>query len=228
MKQLALDLAAPAPPSFDSFVVGRNAEVLASLRRAVSPGAAERFLYLWGGPGSGRSHLLRATVAAAGARAAYVACAAGAALPEGLAALECVALDDVERLDASAQQAAFRLYEALRARGAALVAAGAAPPGRLGLREDLATRLSWGLVYEVQALSDEEKRRALAEHAARRGFALAPGVCDYLLSRAPRDLGSLLALVEALDRYSLEQRRPVTVPLARELLAAREGAEGGR
>ena len=80
--------------------------------------------------------------------------------------------------------------------------------------------------YSEFALSDEEKARALADYAAGRGFPLMPEVCDYLLTRVSRDLSSLLAMLDALDRYSLETKRPVTVPLARELLAERDA--GGR
>lgn len=223
MKQLALDFAIPPQPTLDSFVEGRNRELLGNLRRLASHGAGERFLYVWGRAGSGRSHLLKGTVAAlqrAGIAAAYFACAAGAGPTEGLAHVECVALDDVDCLDEPGQIAVFDLYNALRERGGALVAAGAAPPVQLQLREDLVTRLAWGLVYQVHALSDEEKARAVADYAAVRGFRLLPEVRDYLLTRASRDLTSLLATVDALDRYSLETKRPVTVPLARELLHA--------
>ena len=103
-----------------------------------------------------------------------------------------------------------------------VLAGAAAPPAQLTLREDLATRLAWGLVFQVHALTDESKAQALAEHAASRGFRLAPEVSDFLLTRARRDLPTLLATLDALDRYSLETRRPVTVPLVRELLLAAE------
>jgi DnaA family protein len=176
---------------------------------------------VWGGPGSGRSHLLKGTVAALqreGAAATYVACTGGIRLASGLERVDCVALDDVDRLDDEGQVAVFDLYNALRERGGALLASAAVPPAQLTLREDLATRLAWGLVYQVHALSDEAKVQALADHAASRGFQLAPEVSEFLLTRARRDLPTLLATLEALDRYSLETRRPVTVPLARELL----------
>lgn len=230
MKQLALDLARPAACTFENFVAGRNGELLHGLRALAGGGASERFIYLWGESGSGRSHLLRATVAAAQARgaAAYVACAPGVRLDPELGRLACVALDDVDRLDGEGQIAAFDLYNGLRERGGALVAAGSAPPVQLALREDFVTRLAWGLVYRVEALSDEEKARAMAEHAAARGFTLDRGVCDYLLARSRRDLPSLLGVLEALDRYSLETRRPVTVPLARELLHAAAPSEPAR
>jgi DnaA family protein len=223
MKQLALDLAAAPPPTLDNFFAGRNAELVARLRELAAGAAGERFVYLWGPPGSGRTHLLRAAAAEferAGARALYVACASAFVLPAGLERADCALLDDVERLDARAQEALFHVCNGLRERAGALIASGPAPPLELGLREDLATRLGWGLVYRVHALTDEERALALAEHAARRGFRLPPEVADYLLQRLERGLPSLLAALDALDRYSLETRRPVTLALARELLRA--------
>jgi len=223
MKQLALDLATPPQPTLDNFIEGRNGELVGNLVRLAARGAGERFLYLWGRSGSGRSHLLKGVVAGlhrAGAAAAYVDCGGGLRPSEDRVQVDCVALDNVDRLDGEGQIIAFDLYNALRERGGALVASGAAPPVQLGLREDLVTRLAWGLVYQVHALTDEEKARAVADFAALRGFRLLPEVRDYLLTRASRDLTSLLATVEALDRYSLETKRPVTVPLARELLHA--------
>jgi DnaA family protein len=86
------------------------------------------------------------------------------------------------------------------------------------LRADLLTRLAWGLVYEVHALSEDDRRAAVMDYARARGFALPHEVADYLLARVPRDLSSLRALVDTLDRLSLEQKRAVTVPLAREVL----------
>lgn len=225
MKQLALDFASRPLPALDNFIEGRNGELYSHLRRLAVRQANERFFYVWGRPGSGRSHLLKGVVAAllgAGAAAAFVSCAADTRFAEGLERMDCVALDDVDRLDEAGQIAAFGLYNALREGNGSLLACGSGPPVQLKLREDLVTRLAWGLVYQVHALTDDEKARALADHAAGRGFRLLPEVCDYLLTRASRDLPSLLATLDALDRYSLETKRPVTVPLARELLLAAE------
>ena len=136
---------------------GRNAELTQNLRKLAARDAGERFIYLWGAPGSGRSHLLQGLTAAvrgAGASAAYIACAGDTRFAEGVARVDCVAVDDVELLGEDAQVALFHLYNALRERRGALVASGAAPPVQLRMRQDLVTRLGWGLVYQVHALSD--------------------------------------------------------------------------
>lgn len=219
MSQLLLDIAPDARPSLEGFVPGRNAELLAALQ-ALAAGTGERFIYLWGATGCGRSHLLRAVVEAfrgGGLEASYIP--EGEGLSPGLERLDCVAVDDVGRLGAGAQEALFHLYNRIRDGGrGALLAAGDAAPSRLGLREDLRTRLGWGLVYEVHGLSDEEKAQALERHAQARGFALPREVTDWLLRHGRRDLPWLVAVLEALDRHSLETKRPVTLPLLREIL----------
>lgn len=224
MKQLALDLVEPPSPTLDDFIAGRNAELLESLRRLVSA-TGERFIYLWGETGSGRTHLLRAVVGelqAAGARALYVSCGGASGITFDNAEADCVAADDVEQLDDAGQIALFGLYNRLRERRGALVASGNAPPSRLKLRQDLVTRLGWGLVYQTHALTDEEKAAALRHHATARGFTLPDEVCGFLLNRVRRDMPTLLKVLESLDRYSLAAQRPVTVALARELLAGKD------
>ena len=221
MKQLAFDFVAPARPELDNFIVGRNAEVLERLHALVTTPGGERFVYLWAPPASGRTHLIRGTLAALerrGARVAYLESDEDLSAVEA-AALDAAGVDDVDRLGGSAQIALFNLYNVLREKGGTLIAAGNAPPSALMLRADVVTRLAWGLVYEVHALSDAEKEQALSEHAMSLDFVLQPDAIQYLLTHTRRDMRTLIATVEALDRYSLEAKRPVTLSLLRELLA---------
>ncbi len=220
MKQLALDLASPPPPTLDNFVVGDNAEVIAALRALVRGEHLERFIYLWGGEGSGRTHLLRAVLQALRESGKTVRLQGDGVDAGERAADEVVGSDDVQRLDAVAQKELFNIFNILKDGAGVLLATGDVPPARLPLRPDLLTRLASGLVYEVHALSENDRRAALRDYAAARGFDLPAEVADYLLTRAPRDLSSLRALVDTLDRLSLEQKRAITVPLARELLQA--------
>lgn len=213
-RQLVLDLLAPAAPTLENFVVGRNAEAVATLGRLAAGRAGERIVYLWGEAGCGRSHLLQALAAAPGAHPS---------LAEEPDAAGLTVVDDVDRLDGQAQIRLFNRLNAVRARAdAACVAAGGAPPAQLALREDLRTRLAWGLVYQLQPLADAEKAEALRAHAAARGLAVGDDVIGYLLTHLRRDMRTLAASLDALDGYALAHRRPLTVPLARQWLAADE------
>ena len=195
MRQLALGISPPPEPSLDNFVAGQNAELLARLRELKAGRLAENIVYIWGEAGCGRSHLLRAS-----------------ARP-GLAVA-----DDVEALDDEGQIQLFSRINAAREAGTAVLAAGHAPPAQLRLREDLKSRLAWGLVYQVRPLTDADRAVYLSTEAGRRGLRLADDVVTYLLARVRRDLGSLGSILDALDRASLEQKRHLTLPLAREVL----------
>jgi DnaA family protein len=221
MKQLAFEFGAPREPTLENFVAGRNAEVLHHVREIARGDSGERLLYVWGASGSGRTHLLRAAARAAreaGAAAAYLACDAETRFRDGVAGCRFIALDDVDRMNDEAQGALFGLCDRARAGEAVLLVSADVPPARLRMRRDVLTRLAWGLVYEVHGLTDEEKGQALQRRAADRGFALADETLSYLMSRAPRDMPTLLALVDALDRHSLERKRPITLALLRDLL----------
>lgn len=215
MKQLALDITSSPAPTFENFVVGRNSEAIAHLRDAVA-GNSERFVYVWAESGSGRSHLLKAAVAESPG-AQYVACGPQCRFDDTAPLL---IADDVDCLDSDGQVALFNRYNALREQGGGLISSGSVPPVQLALRADLLTRLGWGLVIKLHPLTDDEKTQALLRHAQARGFYMAPEVCSYLLAHTPRDMGALFAMLDGLDRFSLETKRAVTVPLVRSYLSA--------
>jgi DnaA-homolog protein len=197
MQQLILDIGPASEPEFENFLAGPNAEALARVRALALGALREAIVYLWGETGSGRTHLLHA---------------AARANPQ------LVIVDDVEALDAAAQQQLFAAINAARDGAPPVLAAGKVSPAGLALREDLRTRLAWGLVYQLRPLSDADKAQHLRAAATRRGLRLSDEVVGYLLTRLPRDLPSLNGVLDALDRYSLAAKRPITVPLVREAL----------
>lgn len=197
MRQLALKISPPPQPTLDNFVAGANAELLVRLREFQENRFKENILYLWGDAGSGKSHLLRA-------------CAG----PN--------VVDDVEKLDEASQITLFNTINDARQSGGKVLAAGNAPPPLLPLREDLKSRLAWGLVYHVKPLTDDERATYLRAEAGRRGMRVPDEVIGYLLTHVRRDLPTLLAILDELDRTSLELKRPVTLPLVREALREME------
>jgi DnaA family protein len=220
-QQLLLDIRPPALNTLDNFVAGGNAELLARLRALAAPGSVDQ-IYLWGPPGSGRSHLLRGVMKLAQRCLRPVSFSEGARLGAELLVDPgtLVIVDDVDELNETAQIALFRAFNAARQDGLALLLAGSTPPLRLkaALREDLRTRIGSALIYQVQPLNDSEKAAALRSHGESRGMRVDAALIDYLLRHGRRDLPSLLAVLDALDQTSLEQQRPVTLPLLREIL----------
>ena len=125
-------------------------------------------------------------------------------------------------LDNAAQIALFALYNRQRESGGMLLVSGLTAPAHLQLRDDLRTRLGWGLVYQVQALSDDDKAMALQQHAGARGMLLPPEVSQYLLRHGKRDLPALLAVLDALDEHCLRLKRAASVPLLKEVMQGME------
>jgi DnaA-homolog protein len=195
MKQLLLDIKPAAPPTLLNFMAGRNAEALASLNAVTNNTAQSKFIYLWGETGSGKSHLLSACEA-----------------------IGMQVVDNVHLLNNEAQIDLFNTYNQLKESGGTLITAGLHAPTQMELRDDLATRLAWGLVYQLQPLNDAEKALALQNHAAERGIRLPTEVVDYCLRYLRRDLSTLMATLDALDEWSLTTKKPVTVPMLRQLL----------
>ena len=223
MKQIPLAIGSEPPRAFENFLAGANrlcVEHLVALR----PGSAP--VYFWGPSGSGKSHLLHATAGAFQDRGARVGSfGAAAALPWPYDdAWELIVFDDCEQLDADRQQAAFALFVEATAQATSIAAAGLVPPVDLPLRDDLRSRLGWGHVFGLQPLAEPEVRSALRREADRRGAFLSDDVMDYLLTRFARDLKHLMAQLDRLDEFALANKRAITVPLLKQMLADEGGA----
>lgn len=224
MAQLPLKLALPDHARFETFVAGGSPAAVEHLR-AVAAGAADT-LWLWGPGGSGKTHLLQAACRAAstaGRRAMYVALdGADSALLSGLESVELLALDDVQRVagDAAWERALFViLNEFLPPRGGLLLGAAVSAAG-CGFRlPDLASRAGGAVSYRLRPLEDAERALALRLHAEARGIELEPAAAEYLLKRVERDMPTLAAWLDRLDRESLIEQRRLTIPFIRERLA---------
>lgn len=216
MKQLVLDLGAEQAHSLDTFEVGQNAELAHLMHQFAERRSREHFAYLWGETGAGKTHLLQGLAATPGAR--YIAFDAQEGDFAYSADVSLYLLDDCEKLSPAAQIDAFALFNQIREHGAYMVSTGPVPPVVLPVREDLRTRMGWGLIYQIHGLDDDQKIAALTHAAEARGLTLSASVLPYLLSHFKRDMRSLSTMLDALDQYSLETQRPVTLPLLRDLL----------
>jgi len=228
MKQMALDFALAPALTLAGYHAGSEAANIAALRHirqwVESATRSPVPIYLWGPAGCGKTYLLgaaRAALQEQGARAGWLDPGGDAHAPFD-EHWDAVLLDGVERYDPARQHTAFNwLVNAASpadGRARAVLAAGRWPPTDLPLREDLRTRLGWGHVFELHPLSDAECRAVMVQAARARGLELPGEVLDFVLARFTRDLGSLMQLLEALDRYALQTRRAITIPLVKDML----------
>ncbi|WP_332778222.1 DnaA regulatory inactivator Hda [Polaromonas sp.] len=225
MKQIALDIGLASVPSFSNFFAGPNEAALRHLElwagntlRSPVP------TYLWGEAGSGKTHLLKAVNEALREQGASVGWLDASVLepPEFNEAWAAVILDDCHLYTAVQQHAAFNWFvnalSSADGRPRWVLAAGKVPPADLALREDLRTRLGWGHVFALQALTEPERRAVLRQEADARGVFLSDEAMDFMLTRFSRDLGSLMQLLDQLDGYALQTKRAITIPLIKSML----------
>jgi DnaA family protein len=224
--QLPLGVQIRETSSFTTFHAGPNAETVAALRHLGTP-AAPPLVLIFGPRGSGKTHLLQALTHDQAERrsCAYLPLRELYASPEALTGFESadlVCVDDVDAVSDDAERALplLRLLDGVRAHGGCCALSAPAPPERLGVRlPDLATRLAAAAVYGLKPLNDMDREQLLRERARGRGLDLAPDAARLLLSRLPRDAGSLLGALDSLDRAALTAQRKLTLPFVQQWLS---------
>lgn len=228
-RQLPLAITLRPQQRLSDFVPGPNTVALAALRQLLdTPGPNQ--VYLSGPVHVGKSHLLAGLCGAAeqvGLSTAFLPLSdhaqLDAAMLDGLESYDLLALDDVDAIAGIApwEAALFALYNRARDAGRRLVVTAACGPAQLAIAlPDLRSRLAWGQAYHLKPLDDDGKRELLIRAAAARGLTLNHDVARYVLDRAPRDLPSLLALMNRLDDAALAAQRGLTLPFVREHLAS--------
>jgi DnaA-homolog protein len=225
--QLPLGVGLRDDATFASFLPGANASLVDRLAHQLDA-SGEPFLYLWGAPGTGRTHLLQAACHAASGRdlrALYLPLQELGHFPplmlEEIERLDLVAIDDVDAVVGRRrwEEGLFHAFNRLRDAGKRLVMAADAPPRQLPVKlPDLASRLTWGVTFHVQGLDDNERLQALQLRARVRGMQLPDEVARYILHRGPRGLGELCEALAILDRASLSAQRKLTIPFVKQAL----------
>ncbi|HKV96525.1 MAG TPA: DnaA regulatory inactivator Hda [Gammaproteobacteria bacterium] len=228
--QLPLPISLDEGATFENFHAAGNQAAVDALKQLAQSGG-QRALFIWGGDGRGKSHLLQAAcrlATASGRRAIYLpmdqAVLLDPQVTDNLDSYALVCVDDVQRVAGIEpwQLALFALFNALADRGGSFVASARTAPNAIKrLLPDLASRLAWGPVFQLEPLSDEDKIRALQQRAARRGFELPDDTAKFLLKRQQRDMRSLCATLDALDTASLIAQRRLTLAFVKSFLDKR-------
>lgn len=225
--QLPLGLSLQDEVTFENFYLGKNKEIVSTLRKTAA-GEGERVIYLCGMRGQGRSHLLQAACHAAQQyhlQALYLPLGNRSTLQSEflnhIENLNLICLDDIHTIAGKPEweEAIFHLYNRIYDAGGRIIIAANELPKAIHVQlADLVSRLSWGVVYQLQPLSDEEKISVLMMRANRRGINLSEEVGKYLLTHCPRHMGTLFAALDVLDKASLAAQRRLTIPFVKEIL----------
>ncbi len=204
-----------------------NAEIVSVLRTFVSSKDPQQNI-LWGTQYSGKTHLLQACCTQAtkdNFSASYIPLkifkSRGVDILNGLSHSQLVVLDDIDCVIGNKEweTALFNLINATRENQQRLLLSSKENPRKLEcILPDLASRLIWGGSYQLQVLSDDDKPKALQARAEQRGFELSDRVIDYLYRRYPRDIESLMSILNQLDKESLKQKTVITVPFVKQVL----------
>lgn len=198
MDQLLLNIHPPSIKSLENFVIGDNFEAISVIKKFTTDKNLQ-FFYLWGVQGSGKSHLSSV-----------------------VKNNNILVIEDIESMSDIEQIQAFSIFNNCKENGKKLFITGSNSPNNMCLRSDLASRLSWGIVYQIKALTDNEKKLALLNHSKQKGMSSNVKVIEYCMKNLKRDLHYLIATLDALDNWSLKTKKPMTIPLLKKLLETKE------
>lgn len=227
LNQLTLGVGLKDEATFANFYEGKNSQLLNELKKTAC-GQGEPVIYFYGIGGQGCTHLLQACCHEANQHnlsSVYIPLANlkefSPSIFEGLESLSLVCIDDIHMLGNQAQweEAFFHAYNRIRDAGGRLIMTGNVMPKSLGLTmPDIVSRLFWGIVFQLQPLSDIEKLQVLVMRAERRGMMLSDEVGKFILTHCPRHMSTLFAALDALDKMSLAAQRKLTVPFVKTVL----------
>lgn len=231
--QLPLNIRLSDAFCFANFFGEQNNELVNSLQSTIraladNPDRKIESIFIGGLAGTGKTHLLQSACQLArelDIESVYLPLAQiGMENPDvldNLHRLSLVCVDDIDRVAGNAEWEArlLGLYEGIKGRGL-MLSASVAPPGDTGfLLADLASRFQRGLVYGIRSLGHAQRLDVIRQRARLRGIEISDDVCAYIEKHFPRDLRSLVTLLEQLDQESLVQQRKITIPLIKSLIA---------
>lgn len=228
INQLTLGVGLKEVATFSNFVAGQNGSLIQTLQET-----NERVVYFCGTGGQGCTHLLQACCHEATANkmtSLYLPLSHlidySPAVFEGIESLALVCIDDLQFIAGKPawEEAFFHAYNRMQDTQTRLIMAANVLPKSLGLiLPDLVSRLNWGVVFQLQPLTDDEKLAVLMLRAERRGLTLSEEVGKFILTHCPRHMTTLFAALDALDKASLAAQRKLTIPFVKTVLQIERG-----
>ncbi len=228
MYQLPLSVTLRDDAKFENFCINDNALLVEKIQQSVGADVSDDAIFLWGAKAAGKTHLLQAVCDKAtklNLSAAYIPLGVASELKttifDGLESYDVICVDDVDAISGKStwEKAVFELYNRVHGSHTQLFFSSTYAIQEVPFQlPDLSSRLSWGFVFHLASLTDEEKPQAIQMHAKGRGFELPDNVLMYLLNYYPRDMNVMSELLDELDTASLTAQRKLTIPFVKQWL----------
>ncbi len=225
--------------TFDNFIVGQCNRLAhaAALSVVSSPGYTYNPLFIYGGPGLGKSHLLQAiyfAVAAKGSKALYIPCSGFIShfilalrnqqlegLRKTYRELDILLLDDVQQISrsSSTREELFHTINALFNKQRQIVLAADTSPDALpGVEERLISRFKWGLVAKLEPADLETNVAIIERTAILLNLSLSREAVLFLAESAPNNLKELERVTSFLSSTYAGYRLPLTLSQVKQTL----------
>ena len=228
LEQLPLEIPLLQATTFDNFVAGSNTIIVDTLKQFLD-NENDWFVYLVGKSGEGRSHLIQAVCHQAeqhNLSMIYLPLSElhqySPTVLENIEDFDLIAIDDLQCVvgDAEWEEALFNLHNRIQAAGNKLMISGIDIPASIEIKlADLRSRLSAATLFHIRELDEVDKRLAMQQRLQQMGLVLSDEVSDYLLRHLSRNLKDLFSAVDTLDKASLVEKRRLTIPFVKKVLA---------
>lgn len=225
LKQRPLQFEFQTNQRFNTFYAANNAETVSHLKQLCIN--QQQFIYLWGAPGAGKTHLMQASSQAASSRGQACFCFSlqqqlpPPTLLDGLEKLDLVCFDNIENIAGNGawERAFFNFFNLHRDHNKRLLLTASHPPKSLPIQlADLKTRMNWGLTLKLNTLTDEQQLHALIFKANNLGFKIPLNVGQFLMARYARDLPSVWHLLDKVAQATLAEKRTLTIPFLKKIM----------
>jgi chromosomal replication initiator protein len=226
--------------TFGSFVVGSSNQFAHAAAQAVAMDPSRRYnpLYLYGGVGMGKTHLMhaigRALVTGGHTRVIFttserftnevVSGIKYGKMPELRAryrTADVLLIDDIQSLGSKdrTQEEFFHTFNELHDAQKQIVISSDCPPKDIGgLVERLRSRFEWGLMADIQPPDLETKMAILQKKAELEGTVLPPEVCLFIAEKTKSNVRELEGALVKLVAFSSLTETPITIMMARQVL----------
>lgn len=222
MKQLGLPISLDSKMLLSNFSVKQNQALLTFIDTLFSQNGSS-VMFVYGDRSSGKTHLLQGCIFKAleqNLKAVYIDIKQ--ALPSDflntLSNYDWVCVDNIDQLSVIQQQELFDLYNQIKHTNTKLIVSAPVMPGELTLLTDLKTRLSLAVVYRLEQPDDQEKIVLIQRKMQDKNLEIDDKIYAYLFKVFSRDLSVVLSAIDQLDRESLRQKSPISIPFVKKVL----------